>query len=47
MAFFLVRASYTGDAIKSMVADPKDREAAARAAIEALGGTLHQFFCAR
>ena len=46
MAFYLVRASYTADAIKAMVADPQDREAAARAAIEALGGTLHQFFFA-
>ena len=46
MAFYLVRARYTADAIKAMVADPQDREAAARAAIEALGGTLHQFFFA-
>ena len=46
MAFYLVRASYTADAIKALVADPQDREAAARAAIEALGGTMHSFFFA-
>ena len=44
MAFYMFTASYTTDAIKAMVDNPQDREAAGRAAIEALGGKLHQFF---
>lgn len=46
MAFYLYKASYSTEAIKAMVAQPQDREAAARQVIEALGGTLHQFFFA-
>ena len=46
MAFFLFKANYATDAIKAMVAEPQDREAAARKIIEALGGKLHQFFFA-
>ena len=44
MAFYLFSASYSPNAIKSLVDNPQDREAAGRAAIEGLGGKLHQFF---
>lgn len=44
MAFYMFSASYSTDAIKAMVDNPQDREVAGRAAIEALGGKLHQFF---
>ncbi len=46
MAFYLLTANYNSDAIKAMVSEPQDREAAARKAIETLGGTLHSFFFA-
>jgi uncharacterized protein with GYD domain len=46
MAFYLYQISYTKEAIKSMVANPQDREAAARKLIEALGGKLHHLFFA-
>ena len=46
MSFYLFEASYSADAIKAMVDQPQDREAAARGIFEALGGTLHQFFFA-
>ena len=44
MALYLFTASYTTDAIKTMVENPQDREAAGRAAIEALGGKLLNFY---
>ena len=46
MAFYLFKANYSTEAIKAMVAEPQDREVAARKIIEALGGKLHQFFFA-
>jgi uncharacterized protein with GYD domain len=46
MAFYLYQLAYSSDAIKSMVASPSDREAAARKLIEALGGKLHHLFFA-
>ena len=46
MAFYLFKANYSADAIKAMVDQPTDREAAGRKAIEALGGTLHSFYFA-
>lgn len=46
MAFYLYQLSYSKEAIKSMVASPSDREAAARKLIEALGGKLHHLFFA-
>ncbi len=46
MAYYLFQVSYTADAIKAMVTKPQDREAAARAAIVAVGGTLHRVFFA-
>ena len=46
MPFYLFQARYTAKAIKAMVDNPQDREAAARPLIEALGGKLHHmFFC--
>ena len=46
MAHYLFQASYTPAALKAMVNDPQDREAAARSLIEAVGGKLHHlFFC--
>ena len=46
MAYYLFQASYTPAAIKAMVDEPQDREAAARPLIEAVGGKLHHlFFC--
>ena len=46
MSFYLYQISYSKVAIKSMVANPQDREAAARKLIEALGGKLHHLFFA-
>ena len=46
MALYLIRGSYTADAIKAMGAEPQEREVAARAAMEALGGTMHCFYFA-
>jgi uncharacterized protein with GYD domain len=46
MPFYMFQARYTADAFKAMVANPQDREAAARPLIEAVGGKLHNlFFC--
>lgn len=46
MPFYLFQASYTPAAIKAMVDNPQDREAAARPLIESVGGKLHHlFFC--
>ncbi len=44
MPFYMFQGRYTSEAIKSMVASPQDREAAARALTESVGGTLHSFF---
>ena len=46
MSFYLYQLSYSQDAIKAMVANPSDREAAARKLIDALGGKLHHLFFA-
>lgn len=46
MSFYLYQLSYSKEAIKSMVASPSDREAAARKLIEAIGGKLHHLFFA-
>jgi len=46
MPFYMFQARYTAAAIKAMVDNPQDREAAARPLIEAVGGKLHHlFFC--
>jgi uncharacterized protein with GYD domain len=44
MAFYLFQGRYSTDAIKAMVDNPQDREAAARVLIEAAGGKMHSFF---
>ena len=44
MSFYLYQLTYSREAIKGMVANPSDREAAARKLIEALGGKLHHLF---
>ena len=43
MAHYIVTGSYTALAAKGMIANPSDREAAARAIIEAGGGKLTSF----
>lgn len=46
MPFYLFKGRYSTDSLKSLVANPQDREAEARKMIEALGGKLHHlFFC--
>ena len=46
MPQYLGRFSYTSDAVRAMVQNPHDREAAARESLEALGGKLLGFwFC--
>ncbi len=46
MPFYMFQARYTAAALKAMVDNPQDREAAARPLIEAVGGKLHHlFFC--
>ena len=44
MAYYLFQGRYSTDAIKAMVANPQDRETAARALVEAAGGKMHSFF---
>lgn len=46
MSYYLFQASYTPAALKAMVENPSDREAAARKLIEAIGGKLHHLFFA-
>jgi uncharacterized protein with GYD domain len=46
MSYYLYQLTYSKDAIKALVANPSDREAAARKAIEAFGGKLHYLFFA-
>ena len=46
MSYYLYQLSYSADAMKAMVANPTDREAAARKLIEAAGGKLHHLFFA-
>ena len=46
MPFYLFTGRYTTASIKAMVEKPQDREAAARALIEAAGGKLHHMYFA-
>ena len=46
MALYLSTANYTLDAVKAMIKEPQDREAAARKAIAAAGGKMQLFFAA-
>lgn len=43
MAMFIVSGRYTADAIKGMMAQPSDREAAVRPLVEAGGGKMISF----
>ena len=44
MPYYMFQGRYSGDAIKSMVNNPQDREAAGRALVESVGGKLHSMF---
>jgi uncharacterized protein with GYD domain len=44
MAYFLVQASYTSEAIAAMMENPADRTPAVRALVEKLGGSLVGFW---
>jgi uncharacterized protein with GYD domain len=46
MPHYLFQWTYENASIKAMVADPHNREAEVRKAVEAFGGKLHQFFYA-
>lgn len=46
MAYYMVQAAYTADAIAAMVKKPEDRAAAIRPVVEKLGGKLEGiWFC--
>lgn len=46
MPYYMFQGRYSTAALKAMVDNPQDREAAARPLIEAIGGKLHSlFFC--
>ncbi len=44
MPFYIFQGRYSTAALKAMVDNPQDREAAARALVEAAGGKLLQFY---
>lgn len=44
MPRFIVTGNYTSSSMRAMVENPSDREAAARAIVEASGGTLESFY---
>lgn len=44
MPRYIVTGKYTASAMKAMVDNPSDREAAARAIVEAAGGKLESFY---
>src|SRR5688500_17296882 len=44
MPRFITFFSYTGEATKAMIEQPSDREAAAKAIVESVGGTLVSFY---
>lgn len=44
MPFYMFQGRYSTSALKAMVENPQDREAAGRELIEAVGGKLHQFY---
>jgi uncharacterized protein with GYD domain len=46
MALYLSRFSYTPETWASLIANPEDREKAARSYIESVGGKLHGFWYA-
>ena len=44
MAYYLIQASYSKEGIGDLIANPQDRAAAVRPAVEGLGGNLESFF---
>ena len=44
MSYYMFQMTYAQSAIKALVENPTDREAAARKLIEAVGGKLHHLF---
>jgi uncharacterized protein with GYD domain len=44
MPQYLGRFRYSSDSVRAMIANPQDREAAAREVVESLGGKLHGFW---
>lgn len=46
MALYLYTGNYTSDAVKAMIKEPQDREAAARKVVTAAGGKMQLFFAA-
>ena len=46
MPYYMFQGRYSTPAIKAMIDKPQDRETAASALVEAVGGKLHQFFFA-
>ena len=46
MARFLIQASYTSEAVASLIQNPQDRSAAIRSVVERLGGTMEAFYYA-
>lgn len=44
MPFYMFQGRYSTGALKAMVDEPQDREAAGRKLVEAAGGKLHQFY---
>lgn len=46
MPYYLIQVAYTPEAIAGLVEKPEDREAAARALVEKLGGTMEGFWYA-
>ncbi|SDE94758.1 GYD domain-containing protein [Limimaricola pyoseonensis] len=44
MPRYIVTGRYSASALKGMIAKPSDREAAARAVVEAAGGRLERYF---
>lgn len=47
MAFYMVQASYTSEALGALVKNPQDREAGFRALVERMGGKVTAFFWAQ
>jgi len=46
MPHFMIKVKYTAASVKGMIANPHDRQKAAAAAIEAVGGKLLSFYMA-
>jgi len=44
MPLYLIQAEFTAAAKKAMMENPVDRQEAARPLLEALGGTIHQYY---